>query len=65
MIGGEAGKGREGESERRGPRQENRGGGRERKIPGQGVEVSEPGTQRKSRRQPGVENTPEDVEINR
>lgn len=40
-------------------------GERERKIPGQGADVSEPDTQRKRHRQPGAENNPEDVEINR
>ena len=44
---------------------EQRWGERERKIPGQGADVSEPDTQRKRHRQPGAENNPEDVEINR
>ena len=39
--------------------------GRRTEMGGKGADVSEPNTQRKRHRQPGAENNPEDVEINR
>ena len=41
------------------------GGKREEKIPGQGVDVSEPGTQRERHRQPGAGDNQDEAEINR